>query len=281
MVGCISRSVVINYVWGIHLTGPTLDGPPRSVRPRTFQARRASTLGRWYGSYFAGAPAGDEIPIAHLADSQLEHAIEHHTPAARAAAVEAEHELVEVADQVGVVDGALVSPQEPTLGQRGYAMYGGQQLVGIIATSALGALAAPFMFVAELRQSLIGRPPVGDDRPRVQCGRSRSREGTGPTHRPEARFGNGQDPLAPGAPPRFRSAPSCLWRGLLPALARPRRCRSRPPGPSRSATHDRGVPTPTAAGAASPMRSDTSRSPALVSINAEIPSLRWRTASTR
>ena len=68
-------------LWGIHLTGPTLDGPPRSVRPRTFQARRASTLGRWYGSYFAGAPAGDEIDSdRRVADSQLE---------------QSEHELVE------------------------------------------------------------------------------------------------------------------------------------------------------------------------------------------
>ena len=32
------------------------------------------------------------------------------------ALVEAEHELVKIADQMRVVDGALVGPQEPTLG---------------------------------------------------------------------------------------------------------------------------------------------------------------------
>ena len=32
---------------------------------------------------------------------------------------------------MGVVDGALVSPQQPTLGQRGYAMYGKRASVEI------------------------------------------------------------------------------------------------------------------------------------------------------
>ncbi len=43
-------------------------------------------------------------------------------------------------------------------------MHGGQQLVGIIAPSAGRALAAPIVLVAELSQSLISGPPVGDDR---------------------------------------------------------------------------------------------------------------------
>ena len=40
----------------------------------------------------------------------------------------------------------------------------GNSLMGIVATSAGRALAAPIVYVAELRQSLIGRPPIGDDR---------------------------------------------------------------------------------------------------------------------
>ena len=85
------------------------------ARHGRFAAGRSKLAGRprsvgWCGWHSAGALAGDEILIAlrRVTDRQFEHAIEHHAAAAGAAAVEAEHELVEIADQVGVVDGALV-----------------------------------------------------------------------------------------------------------------------------------------------------------------------------
>ena len=62
---------------------------------------------------------GDEILVAHrhVGDGQFEYPVKHHATTAGAAAVEAEHELVEIADQMSVVDGVLVGAQEPTLGQ--------------------------------------------------------------------------------------------------------------------------------------------------------------------
>jgi len=63
-----------------------------------------------------------------VAHGQFEQAIEDQAAAARAAAVEAEDELVEVAGQVGLVDGALVGAQQPALGQGGDAVHAGQQL---------------------------------------------------------------------------------------------------------------------------------------------------------
>ena len=53
---------------------------------------------------------GDEILVAHgvVGDGEFEHPIEHHPAAAGAAAVEAEHELIQVAGQVRVVHRALV-----------------------------------------------------------------------------------------------------------------------------------------------------------------------------
>jgi hypothetical protein len=52
-----------------------------------------------------------------MADSQLEHPVEHQSPAARATAIEAEHELIEVRGQVGLVYRPLVGAQQPPLGQ--------------------------------------------------------------------------------------------------------------------------------------------------------------------
>ena len=72
----------------------------------------------WYGWHFLWPLAGNEILIPHrlVSDGQFEHSVEHHATATGATAVEAEHELVEIADEMGIADGALVGPQEPTLG---------------------------------------------------------------------------------------------------------------------------------------------------------------------
>ena len=61
---------------------------------------------------------GDQVAVAHwaVADSELEQAVEDQPPAAGAAPVEAEAELVEVALQVRVIDPALMGAEEPPLG---------------------------------------------------------------------------------------------------------------------------------------------------------------------
>jgi hypothetical protein len=46
-----------------------------------------------------------------VADGELEHPVEHHPTAAGAAAVEAEHELIQVGGQVCVVHRALVGAE--------------------------------------------------------------------------------------------------------------------------------------------------------------------------
>jgi len=62
---------------------------------------------------------GDQVAVAHgvVVDGELEDPVEQQAAAGRAAAVEAEHELVEVVGQVGVVDGALMGAQQPPFGQ--------------------------------------------------------------------------------------------------------------------------------------------------------------------
>jgi hypothetical protein len=66
-----------------------------------------------------------------VGDGELEHAVEDEAAAVGSASVEAEHELVEIALQVGLVDRALVGAEKPAPDQRGDPMYSGQQLAGI------------------------------------------------------------------------------------------------------------------------------------------------------
>jgi hypothetical protein len=60
-----------------------------------------------------------------VADGELENPVEDEASAAGGAAVEAEHELVEVALQVRPVDRSLVGAQQPPLGQGGDPMHAG------------------------------------------------------------------------------------------------------------------------------------------------------------
>ncbi len=74
----------------------------------------------WRFGRFAPWPTrDDEILVAHwvVGDGEFEHPIEHHPAAAGAAAVEAEHKLIQVAGQVRGVDRALVRAQQPPLNQ--------------------------------------------------------------------------------------------------------------------------------------------------------------------
>jgi hypothetical protein len=104
------------------------------------------------------------VAYGSVPNSQLEHSVEHHSPAAGVAPVEAEHEFVEVIVQMGVLDRALVSAENPPLGQRGDSMHGGQQLPSqLIPSEPSRALAARLAGVAALVQPPVALPAVRDD----------------------------------------------------------------------------------------------------------------------
>ena len=101
---------------GIHLTGVRRDPHQCSAADR--HGRFAPGRSR-LGGQLPRPSAGNEILETHrlVGHGQLEHAIKHHAAAAGAAAIEAEHELVEVVAHVGTVGGPLMRSQQPPLGQ--------------------------------------------------------------------------------------------------------------------------------------------------------------------
>ncbi len=98
----------------------------------------------------------DEILIPHrpMSNSQFQYPVEQHSAAPGVAAVEAEHELVQVAGQVCRVHGSLVSAQQPSLGQGGDPMNTRQNFARILIPRHGRTLDAPFMEV-----SLLFQPP--------------------------------------------------------------------------------------------------------------------------
>src|ERR1039458_2647479 len=114
------ESLHISVDWGLHLTGVVqVGGPPRTLRWRALQAWWMSAR-RWRGrGDLSWALTGDDVAVADrvVADGELEHPVEDEPAALRAAAVEAEHELVQVALQVRLVDRALMGAQKPPPGQ--------------------------------------------------------------------------------------------------------------------------------------------------------------------
>ena len=116
-----------NQLRGIHLTGPirACSSPiracssPGAVRWRAIQARRVpARLGR-RGRHRPGPLGGDKVLVAHrlVGSGEFEHPVEDHPAAPGASAVEAEHELIQVAAQVGGLHRSLVGAQQPPLGQ--------------------------------------------------------------------------------------------------------------------------------------------------------------------
>ena len=105
---------------GIHLTGPIRAcSSPGAVRWRAIQARRVpARLGR-RGRHRPGPLGGDKVLVAHrlVGSGEFEHPVEDHPAAPGASAVEAEHELIQVAAQVGGLHRSLVGAQQPPLGQ--------------------------------------------------------------------------------------------------------------------------------------------------------------------
>jgi len=134
--------------------------------------------------------------------------------AAGAAPVEAEHELVHVAGQVGGFRRALMGAQQPPLDQRGDPVYRGEQRAGVLSAGAGGPLAAPVVDVAERVQPAVALPGIGDyrgsrldvvgdegmRRVRGRIGQRRHPAPADPLRLADLDSDAGQDLLAPGAP---------------------------------------------------------------------------------
>jgi hypothetical protein len=97
-----------------------------------------------------------------VGDGELEHPEEHHSAAPGAAAVEPEDELVQIADEVGVLHRPLMSPQEPALRERRNPMDCRQQLVRVVSASPCSSLATTVVNVSELLQTAVPLPAVRD-----------------------------------------------------------------------------------------------------------------------
>ena len=139
--------------WGYPFTGVTrFHCFPWAVRWRALQARRVPSGVRRRGRHGSRARAGEEVLVAHrgVGHGEVEHPIEHHPAAAGTAAVEAEHELIQVPGQVRVAHRALVGAQQPPLDQRGDSVHRGEELARVLPASPGGPLAAPVVDVAEL-----------------------------------------------------------------------------------------------------------------------------------
>ena len=130
------------------------------------QAGRVASASGWGGLGLLRPGTRDELPVAHriVADGQLQHTQEDQPAAARAAAVEPEAELVQVAGQVVDVHCALVGGQQPSRGRRRHAVDPGQWLADVLAQRLGGALAAPVVRMADLVDAQVAGPSVGDHR---------------------------------------------------------------------------------------------------------------------
>ena len=106
----------------------------------------------------------DEVVVANwiVTDCEFEQAVEDESAAARGAPVEAEHELVEIALQMSLVDGALMGAEQPALRKRGDPVHAWQQFGWVVATCSCGSLTAPVVDVAELVDLAVSLPAVGD-----------------------------------------------------------------------------------------------------------------------
>ena len=92
----------------------------------------AARCGRWVLRWCRG---GDEVVVANriVTDCEFEHAVEDESAAARGAPVEAEHELVEIALQMSLIDGALMGAEQPALCKRGDPVHAWQQFGWVVA----------------------------------------------------------------------------------------------------------------------------------------------------
>ena len=131
---------------------------------RTVHARRVAASSWRPGRDSLQLRVGYQFAVAHrlVGDGEFEYLVEDHASAARAASVEPEDELVEVALQVRLVDRTLMRAQQPPLDQRRRAVDSGEQLTGVLSAGASGPLAARLIGVAELVDTAVAGPAVGD-----------------------------------------------------------------------------------------------------------------------
>ncbi len=118
----------------------------------------------WRRGHLSRTLSGSQVEVPHgiVTNSELEHSAEHESAAAGGTTVEAEHELIEVALQMRLVEPALVGTEQPSLRQRCDPMHTRQECAHILAGSARRALAPLIMRVAEISEPVVALPGVGD-----------------------------------------------------------------------------------------------------------------------
>lgn len=99
-----------------------------------------------------------------VVDSELKEPEEEKSPALGAPAIEAKHELVQLAGEMLGIETALVRTREPALGQRRDAVHAGKQSAHVLSTCLRRALATLLSEVSESCDAVIARPPIGDER---------------------------------------------------------------------------------------------------------------------
>jgi len=131
--------------------------------------------------------------VAHgiVSDGEFEYPVEDHPSAVRATAVEAEHELVQLASKMCAGHRPLVGAQKPPFGQRSNPVHARQHVTRILAPGRGGALDPPFVDLTELIQAPVSLPAVGNDcRVRLDAGgdegMQRRRRRIGQRHHPTA-----------------------------------------------------------------------------------------------
>ena len=88
-----------------------------------------------------------------VSNGEFQDSVEHQSPAAGTATVEAEYELVKL---------SLVGAEQPALGEPRYSVDAGEQPVGVLATQARSALAVTLAHVAVGFYPHVPLPGVGD-----------------------------------------------------------------------------------------------------------------------
>jgi hypothetical protein len=99
-----------------------------------------------------------------VSDSEFKHAVEHHPAATGTSAVEAEHEFVQVAGQIGGYPLSPGAAQQPPFGQGRDPVHPGQQFSRVISSGPGRPLAVRTVDLAEFVQPAVALPTVGDDR---------------------------------------------------------------------------------------------------------------------
>src|SRR5664280_850292 len=107
---------------------------------------------------------GGDVAVPHgiMSDGELEYPIEEQPSTAGLAAVEAEHELVQVGGKVGLVCSPLVGTEQPPLGKGCDPVHPRQERARILSAGQCSPLATPIVDVSEAIDPAIALPSVSD-----------------------------------------------------------------------------------------------------------------------